>query len=1443
MTQNTLLRSTGFLLLGFLSSFLFAQTDRPHPSPADVASAPRWAQQMYGERPNVFAVDSAFLSWRKSHPAADTYHTRFYKHWRRGVGSYLSAEGFWSPPSPQEDDAYFRQWLDLRQGPDKRSTPVWENLGPFQTWREGNAQEVSWQVNVYCLDQSLSDPKTLYAGTENGAVFKSTDGAESWAPLTNDLNMRDIRAVKVHPTDPLTAWFAEGNNVYKTTNGGTSWALVFSKNNLNVNDISVNPADPAVMLLAAESGLYRSTDGGMTWSQLFTQKCWDLEIKTDDPNTVFLLKTNTATRLCEFFKSSDKGATWVQKTAGWIDPAANSTADNTDNGARLAVTNADPNRLYAVLIGNYNDGVNDNNYLGVYRSNDSGESWTLPNANASGGPGGPYAGNHACLVTFWFNDQQKYPNAGSEYNQGFYNLALDASDTNPNALLVGFLNLFKSEDGGATFQQWGGYGGGPGWQHPDIQDIDINGTDVWVSSDGGIDKYLGGFGAHSAKNRGLAGSDFWGFDGGWNEDVMTGGRYHNGNTATIFETYPDGEFIRLGGAEETTGYVHPAGGYRVMHSDISPKILPATVTGSVSSFTFSQYPNEGYAGNNENSSEIEPDPRCYNHLYMGLENRLEKSTDGGLSWEVLHTFGSNVANIVTGIEVSRSNPGVIYCVQNVGSVAYLWKSTDGGQTFSTTTNPPGLANGAFIALSAEDENKIWLAWNRGGTSGNKVFESTDGGTSWTNLSTSTLDGHFTEQLLHIGGTDDGLYLATNLGVFYRSDSETDWMPCSGGLPAKAAINRLVPFYAKGKVRIATYGRGIWQADFVENPAQPIVQPTVDKLEALCQRDTFFFDDYSMVNHTGATWAWSFEPAPLWVSGLNVRNPQVVFGQTGTYTATMTLNGSFSQKISVTVGASCAPENVPGNALSLDATTGYAAANGNLNLNTNTFTVTAWIKASASQNAWAPFVFARGGTTTLGIGFGDNLNLRYHWDGGGWSWDSGLPVEPDTWAHVALVISPDNAKIYLNGEAATHNQAKNPEAFDTPLLIGWDPNSTSRRFNGLIDEVTVWNKSLSQEELRELMHLTKVPANSPGVVAYYQMNETGGQIMDRVGVRHASLVGNAARTTSTAPVGGGVSARLTVDAPGSYTFGSTGVTMEFPAGGIVPGGEVVVSRLNLAPDQLPNASPHSSAYWVVNNFGLELFFDELTSIRFDEYGDIPTGSNPANYFLYKRSSFADGDTWGDAIDQGDEVSAGGNGSVKFSEGNGITSFSQFIVMQETALPVEWKDFHAALQPEGSVRLYWTVQQGADVSHFVLEKSADGVDFQAFGKISARRQSGIFTYQAKDVSPVRGINFYRLRQIDLSGETTLSAVRTVVLNALPSGWVVFPNPLPKEQVLIIETASAEAYRFRLYNLQGKVILEKTCRGNASLTDLNLLPGAYGYEVISSERRVTGKLIVKD
>ena len=147
----------------------------------------------------------------------------------------------------------------------------------------------------------------------------------------------------------------------------------------------------------------------------------------------------------------------------------------------------------------------------------------------------------------------------------------------------------------------------------------------------------------------------------------------------------------------------------------------------------------------------------------------------------------------------------------------------------------------------------------------------------------------------------------------------------------------------------------------------------------------------------------------------------------------------------------------------------------LNLNTNTVTITAWIYPTAyAEPSSCALIFERGGSDVSGFGYGNNNNLGYTWNGAGntFGFVSGLVPASNQWSFVALVVSPTNAILYLyntNGQFSATNTVTHTNGLWANLtMIGDDPSSTStpqnRAFTGDIDEVAVFNRSLSDQEL-------------------------------------------------------------------------------------------------------------------------------------------------------------------------------------------------------------------------------------------------------------------------------------------------------------------------------------------------------------------------------------------
>lgn len=1118
------------ILMLFSSFFAIAQTEQnsnnylPNPQHPELFktiplindNSPEWVKLMYNESPDYFTIEAAYEKYYRENDFVKNTHTQNYRYWSRTINAenYLQEDGSIYIPTPEEirkKEAFLKEKHEKFAAKGAKSGN-WQCIGPFETFDTDGITKKSMQVNIYAISQAPSNPNILYSGAEGGGVFKTIDKGLNWIPIAEDISMGGIGAIEIDPTNENIVYLSTGNKLYKTIDGGATWTTIEDISSNSITDISINPIDPQILHTAGKKGLKRSTDGGANWTTILTDKCYDIELKTDDPNTIFVAKYNPTKIITEIWKSTDNGLTFTAKVTGWFEPIGG-VAPYTE-GARIGVTNADPNRLYVILLGGDNDEVNDNNFIGIYRSDDTGETWSTPydgngDGNPDNEPGGPYSDDHWCFTSF-------HPtfNWGGIYNQGFFDLAIDVSDTDADKFLIGSLNWFKSDNGGVTYTGWGGYfceSCGSGYRHPDVQEIEINGNDVWVASDGGVVLLDNNFDYVEARNKGLSGSAYWALGQGWNEDVITGGRYHNGNGAH-HENYGNGVFISLGGGESPTGYVNQGENRKVHHSDIPSKLLPETLTGGVSDIDkYAKFPNEAYLSYNK--SEIVTDPRSWNTLYLGKENKVWKSEDGGTSFNEIGAFGSVTGDIVLGIEISRNNPDVIYAVQKIQWCAKLWKTTDAGATWSEVAIPD-CTSSIFISVSASDENVIFLAVHNGSTNTNKIFKSTDGGASWTNISDPIFDGETPKGLQVQDGTDGGVYVVTDQKIYYKNNTIA-WQLFSDGLPAKINYMGFLPFYRDGKVRLATENRAIWESPFYE-PSSPIAQPMLSASSSYCARDTLYFENYS-VSSAGATYNWSFSPAPQWLSSVSARNPKVKFGAAGTFSATLTVTDAYGTDTKtvndiVTISAECEPETIPGSAVQMSASGDYCNIP-DMNLTTNTVTFSAWIKPNGPQSDYTGIIFNDG--TSAGLNFSGG-KLAYHWPGGAWWWTSNLVVPDGVWSHVAMVVKPSSVTVYLNGESDSHSFTVGMVELGTMKLGSYKAQS-ARNYKGLMDEVCIYNASLTEEQIRELMYKTKDPVSLPNLIHYYQFNRASGSITDRVDIAHASLKGNATRTSSTAPI--------------------------------------------------------------------------------------------------------------------------------------------------------------------------------------------------------------------------------------------------------------------------------------------------------------------------------------
>lgn len=1135
-------------------------------------ATPLWVKLMLREKPNVRAIDSAYTEYYRSHPMVKTNFTKYYKRWRHLIDRFVRPDGSISMLSADEQEVKYGRG-DRRAQFTAASTGIWS---PFlmETYWPGTSTQCPWQANIYGFDISRSNPNILVCGSEPGGIFKTTDRGLHWTQIGTQYSL-GTEAISIHPTDPSTIYLGTNGVIRKTVDGGATWTTVYALANMWVYDIEVHATNPSIVLAATDHGFVRSTDAGATWTMILSTSACELEVHPTQPQIVYTLALNNTTKRYEFWKSNDFGASFTVRNTGWYN-------DSSDWGGRMAVTTADPNRVYTVLLTEKGPRI--------LRSTDAGESWTITAVGSS-------------------------DSLGMTNGQGYYDLSIVASQKNANDLIVGTTTAYKSTNGGRSFTTLGGYAG-PFAIHPDIQEMKAIGGETWIATDGGMTRSTDFFTDTKnadARMKGLYGSDFWGFDGGWNDDIMVGGRYHNGNTA-ISERY-QGKFMRMGGGEAATGYVNPIASHKTYFSDIGAYILPDTFANTFVNIPIAKWPNESYW--QMWYSRMTWDPRCYNTVWIGSGNTLWRSENGGARYDSM--FAVSDANAwIEHIEISRSNPSVIYCTAHNAGMT-LYRSNNDGKTWRQVMLPAEIPAGELristIALSGTNENELWLAL-RGGAATRKVYRTTDAGATWDNLTTPAIADVSIADMAHQLGTDGGVYIACDGGrMFYINRQMSDWHEYSDGLPVSHFTRALKPFYRDGKLRAGS-NLGIWEAPFYER-SKPLAQPTVDKLVTECPRDTFFFDDLSALKHDGASWRWTFTGAS-YVSSTTIRNPKVVYAAPGRYTVTLTVtDGTDSSTKTIAnmidVRASqCEIDSFADRALDLSGPADNATIAPIAALKgARSFTFSAWVKLHGLQPSFSQIVSSWSSNVGFSFGFAfegyaRNTNLTFYWSNVAYQLTSPFDLDTLVWTHVAIVVTPDSVTLYRNGDPWVYKAPGNFKTFDlstTPFELGGGLPGQGGNFNGEIEEERFYDHALTTAEIRAKMHVI-APQGEPGLVGYYQFNETSTtRLYDRVGAMHASN-GGGVHVASTAPVAAGASEVRAITVPGRQVFSAPATELWLGDNATFAPYTAGVYRLNAAPDSMPSGmSKYTHSYWIVRTWGARATVGSTDTIVFRNIGTI------------------------------------------------------------------------------------------------------------------------------------------------------------------------------------------------------------------------------------------------
>jgi hypothetical protein len=202
---------------------------------------------------------------------------------------------------------------------------------------------------------------------------------------------------------------------------------------------------------------------------------------------------------------------------------------------------------------------------------------------------------------------------------------------------------------------------------------------------------------------------------------------------------------------------------------------------------------------------------------------------------------------------------------------------------------------------------------------------------------------------------------------------------------------------------------------------------------------------------------------------------------------------------------------------------------------------------------------------------------------------------------------------------------------------------------------------------------------------------------------------------------------------------------------------------------------------------------------------------------------------------------------FTASTGGLSNQQTFCNPTTLLPVGFLKFDAFLQ-NGAVQLEWITASEKNNRYFLIERSADATNWFQIGKQFSKAPNGTseqqLSYQFTDESPLAGMNYYRIRQVDYDGKYSFSGTRTIDLTP-HSRPVVFPNPFSNSFNLNVLSPEGSSIGYKLYNNLGEIILEESYGPSdenyfAKKIEVNQGQGIYYLVLTIGNERYTYKLL---
>ncbi len=637
----------------------------------------------------------------------------------------------------------------------------WEELGPLDWNATSGWNPGVGRITGLAIDEG--DINHMIIGANTGGVWRTTDGAQTWTPMSDYFSNLSVYSVAIDPTDSDTYFFGSSNGkIFKSTDAGATWNLLGTIGNSIVNKILINPTNTNMIFATAENvGIYRSIDGGINWSEpVNDSNGYDIEFKPGDLSTVYASGSG-------FHKSTDGGATFT--TIGGF----------TTGPKMIGVSADDPNIVYVLEAAGGRFGA-------FYSSNNSGTSFTKL--------------NHGGLNFFG------YSVTGNDNNgQAPRDMGIAVNPTNADEVHIAGILTWRSMNAGVNFSITADWIPGNaasqniGYCHADVDDLQFYGTTLFAITDGGIYKAenTGTINAtyYEDLTEGLGIRQFYKFGVSQTTDVVISGGSQDNGTSVYTEALQWRDWL---GADGMESFIDKDNSNILYGTSQNGQLYRSGNGGNSQSGL-----NEPGNGSGNWVTPFEQDPTEANAIYVGY-NRVYKSSNFGGSWtSISQDFVSNLNNL----KIAPSNNQIMY----VSRGPFFFKTEDAGATdWVQTTFPGGSVNS--IAIHPTNPNKIALAI----TGNSRVVVSEDGGTTWIDYK-KNLPNFSALAVVWDNNGEDGLYLGMDYGIYYIDNTFTDWQPFSNLLP-NVIVNELEINNTTNLLYAGTYGRGLWVSPLVEGTA-------------------------------------------------------------------------------------------------------------------------------------------------------------------------------------------------------------------------------------------------------------------------------------------------------------------------------------------------------------------------------------------------------------------------------------------------------------------------------------------------------------------------------------------------------------------------------------------------------------------------------------------------